>query len=183
MKFSLWGIIFLSAFVCVHPVFSEEAVETKPVAREALNIQRDIVAIDLVLNGNVLQAKVTGFMHEERPKLANVLLVGPAVGRLSPTARKTVQAGLEEDAPYSTKRSGFLVLNQGSKDVAEGALTRERLEFVLPLQKMQDAIRKRGKKAHYEFWVILESATHAQQGVRFKFDLDELPELILAASE
>ena len=166
--------------------FSEEGLEqeVRPVWREAVDIKGNIVAIDISLVGeDLLEAKVTGFMEQERPRLKNILLVGPGVGRLSPTTRKTILAGLEEDEPYPTRRSGLLVLNQGSKRTAKGTLTRERCQFTLPLEKMREKIIKKGKKAHYEFWVFLESSNRGGDFLRFKFDLDPLPELILAETE
>lgn len=183
-RYFLWGSLVAALFWITPPSFSEEATEPKetiPVVREAVKIKEDIVAVDLSLAGEVLEAQVTGFMEQERPKLSNVLLVGPGVGRLSPTTRRTVRAGLDTEPPYPTRRSGFLVLHQGSEREAKGTLTREHLQFILPLQKMRETIEKKGGKAHYEFWVLLESATRGGKIIRFKFDLDKLPELILAS--
>ena len=155
----------------------------QPVHREAINIQGDIVAVDISLVGeDLLEAKVTGFMKQTRPRLENVILTGPAVGRLAPTTRQVVRAGLEEDPPYPTKRSGLLVMSQGSKQLAEGTLIRERFQYELPVEKMRQTLQKKGGKARYEFVVIMSSANRGGDFKRYTFDLETLPKQILAGS-
>ena len=161
----------------------EQKGKGQPVHREAINMQGDIVAVDLSLVGeNLLEAKVTGFMKQTRPRLENVILMGPVVGRLAPTTREVLRAGLEEDPPYPTKRSGLLVMNQGSKQLAEGTLIRERFQYELPVEKMRQAIRKKGGKARYEFVVTMSSANRGGDFKRYTFDLEALPQLLLADS-
>ena len=157
--------------------------QVQAVHREAINIQGDIVAVDISLIGeDLLEAKVTGFMKQTRPRLENVILTGPAVGRLAPTTRQVVRAGLEQDPPYPTKRSGLLVMNQGSKQLAEGTLIRELFQYPLPVDKMKNEIRKKGKRAKYEFVVTMASANRGGDFTRYTFELEKLPELILPAS-
>ena len=167
------------------PGVSGERVEkqVQAVHREAINIQGDIVAVDISLVGeDLLEAKVTGFMKQTRPRLENVILTGPAVGRLAPTTRQVLRAGLEQDPPYPTKRSGLLAMNQGSKQLAEGTLIRELFQYQLPVDKMKNEIRKRGKRATYEFVVTMASANRGGDFTRYTFELEKLPELILPAS-
>jgi len=155
--------------------------EKRPVHREAINQQGDIVAVDLYLVGeDLLEAKVTGFMKQSRPRLENVTLQGPGVGHLAPSARQVLQAGLEEDPPYPTKRSGLLVMKQGSERLAQGTLIRELFQYELPVEKIKNQIRKRGDKVQYEFEVKMSSATRGGDFKRYKFDLEEFPELFLA---
>jgi len=161
-----------------------QSQEIRPVHREAIDIQGDIVAVETSLVGeDLLEAKVTGFMKQSRPRLENIVLMGPGVGRLSPTTRQVLRAGLEKDPPYPTKRSGLLVMNQGSERTAEGALIRERCQYQLPLEKVREAIRKKGEKARYEFEVKMTSANRGGNFKRYEFSLETLPELILSESQ
>ena len=154
--------------------------QAQPVHREAINIQGDIVAVDIFLVGeDLLEAKVTGFMKQTRPRLENVILMGPGVGRLAPTTRQVLRAGLEEDPPYPTKRSGLLVMHQGSKQLAEGTLIRERFQYELPIEKMREGIQKKGRKANYEFVVTMTSANRGGDFKRYTFELETLPDLVL----
>ena len=156
----------------------------QPVHREAINLQGDIVAVDISLVGeNLLEAKVTGFMKQTRPRLENVILTGPGIGRLAPTTRQVLRAGLEEDPPYPTKRSGLLVMHQGSKQLAEGTLIRERFQYELPAEKMRQVIQKKGGKSRYEFVVTMTSANRGGDFKRYTFDLEELPERILVGPD
>ena len=161
----------------------QRKTQVRAVHREAINIQGDIVAVDLSLVGeDLLEAKVTGFMKQTRPRLENVILMGPAVGRLAPTTRQVLRAGLEHDPPYPTKRSGLLAMNQGSKQLAEGTLIRELFQYQLPADKMKNEIRKKGKRAKYEFVVTMASANRGGDFTRYTFELEKLPELIFPAS-
>ena len=156
-------------------------VETRPVHREAINMQGDVVAVDLSLVGeDLLEAKVTGFMKQNRPRLENLILLGPGADRLAPATRQVLRAGLEEDPPYPTKRSGLIVMNQGSNQLQQGTLIREQCQYQLPFEKMRDQIKKRGNKAHYEFWVYMSSSNRGGDIKRYKFDLEKLPELLMA---
>ena len=158
--------------------------QRQPVHREAINIQGDIVAVEIsVVGEELLEAKVTGFMKQTRPRLENVILMGPAVGRLAPTTRQVLRAGLEEDPPYPTKRSGLLVMKQGSKQLAEGTLIRERFQYELPVEKMRQVIRKKGGKAKYEFAVTMSSANRGGDFKRYTFDLEELPKILVAPKQ
>ena len=153
------------------------------VHREAINLQGDIVAVEISLIGEaLLEAKVTGFMKQTRPRLENVILMGPGVGRLASTTRQVLRAGLEEDPPYPTKRSGLLVMNQGNKQLAEGTLIRERLQYELPVEKMRQVIRKKGGKARYEFVVTMTSANRGGDFKRYTFELEELPETLTGSA-
>ena len=158
--------------------------QVQAVHREAINIHGDIVAVDLSLVGeDLLEAKVTGFMKRSRPRLDNVILIGPAVGRLAPTTRQVVRAGLEQDPPYPTKRSGLLVMKQGSKQLAEGTLIRERFQYELPAEKMRQAIRKKGGKARYEFVVTMSSANRGGDFKRYTFELEALPKVLIGPGQ
>ena len=177
LKFKfVFGIVFV--LLAVRPALAEKTAQ--PIHREAINIGGDIVAVDVSLVGkNLLEAKVTGFMKQTRPRLENVILMGPAVGRLAPTTRQVLRAGLEEDPPYPTKRSGLLVMNQGSKQLAQGTLIREHFQFELPAEKIKQAIQKRGGRVRYEILVTMSSANRGGDFKRYTFDLETLPQAIL----
>jgi len=193
MKKRLWiygGVIVLTCLWCMKPSFSETGKTPSSedlVLREALNVKRNIVAVDVNYIGeDLLETKVIGFMIRTRPKLKSILVVGPGAGRLSPTARETVLAGTEEDPPFPTRRHGLIVMNQGSEDVADGTLHRERIQHVLPIEEMREKIKKareRGKDVHYEYWVYMESSNRGGEVLKFKFDLDELPDMIMARAD
>lgn len=157
--------------------------EKYPVLREALNVQGSIVAVDISLLGeDLLESKVTGFMERARPRIRNVLVVGPGAGRLGPTTRDQVLADLEEDPPYPTRRAGLLDLRSGSEAVADGTLTRMRFRHELPVEKMREQIKRR-KKINYEFWVYMESSQRGGRYRKYKFELERLPGLLLAGAE
>ncbi len=177
-----------AAFLLAGPVFSARAAEEPvPVWREAVDVQGSIVGVDVYYVGeNMLETKVIGFMQRTRPKLKSILVVGPGVGRLGPTTRKTLLAGLEKDPPFPTRHSGVIDMSEGSETVAGGTLSRERIQHLLPVEEMREEIeklRKKGKDAHYEYWVYMESQQRGGEVLRFKFDLDKLPDIVLAHFE
>lgn len=160
------------------------AAQGTSVHREAINIQGDVVAIDISLVGEeLLEAKVTGFMKQNRPRLENVILVGPGVGRLAPTTRQVLRAGLEQDPPYPTKRSGLIAMNQGNEQLQQGTLIRELFQYQLPVEKMREQVRKKGGKANYEFWVMMSSANRGGDFKRYTFELEALPGLLTAEAK
>ncbi|MFH1858273.1 MAG: hypothetical protein ABH845_05160 [Candidatus Omnitrophota bacterium] len=164
----------------IQPAATEDV---RSVLREAVEVKDNIVAVDIRLTGeNLLEVKITGFMKRERPRIKNVFLVGPGVGRLGPITRHDVLAGLEKDPPYSTRYHGLLDIGKGGKDTPEGTLARVAAQHELPIEKMREKIQKK-KKAAYEYWVYMESATLGGTILRYKFSLDELPKLILEKTE
>lgn len=172
--------LFLAGFLlCAYltPVCGQEerGEEKVLVLRQAKEFRDSTVAVEVYLIDDILEAKITArMMHATKPRIYNAIVVGPKIGRLSSETRTTLTANLEQEEPYPTlsKDKGFINFGKGEKTKdLKGTLTRELVEFRLPKDKI-----KKGKK--YKLWVQIMSMQKGGKYKTFKFDLEDLPELI-----
>ena len=169
-------LLSVSNFLYAQEQEEEAGVEERIyVLREAKEDRKTTVAVGVYLLDDILEVKVIVRMYAEKPKIYNLLIVGPKLGRLSCKTRKELLATMEEEEPYPTsKRGGFILFAQKNKDKkAKGTLIKELFRFNIPKDKIIP-----GKR--YQLWVSVDSKTRGG-GVplKFKFDLKNLPQLIL----
>lgn len=168
--------IMLALFLSLTHAFAQEenSASRALVLREAKQDGKTTAAIDAYLIGDILEVKVTAKMYATKPEIANIILVGPKIGRMSPETRKTVTSSTEEDAPYPTsKRTAFISFGDKAKDKkTRSTITRELVEFKIPTDKiLPDRL--------YQIWVKVENSQSGGEVYGFKFDLKEFPRLIL----
>ncbi len=143
------------------------------VIREAKQVRRDIVAVEGYLVDAILEVSVEVRMYGERPKITNVALVGPGVGRLSYSAKEEIPITLEEEEPYEiTKEGGFIKTSKRTRtDTPSGTMTKELFKIKVPSEKILS-----GKK--YELWIDIKSKTKDTRSQKFKFELKDFSEVI-----
>lgn len=143
------------------------------VIREAKLFREKNVAVDAQLIDDVLEIMVEARIYAQKPRINDVLVRGPKLGRLHYQTRKTIVAGVDEPEPFEvTKEHGWLVLGKRKKVIElEGTLTKELFKIKIPEDKIVC-----GKK--YELWVEIESKTRGGRAEKFKFKLEDFPELI-----
>ncbi len=113
-------------------------------------------------------------MYSHRPKINNILLVGPRIGRLQHAAKEEIPVSIEEEKAYPVTKKGGLLSFGDKTEVKklEGALTKEPFKIKIP----QDRIIP-GKR--YQLWVYLESKTRGGgRPVKFRFNLEKLAEVL-----
>ena len=172
------AILCLAAFISTGSNYSyaqegqEEGIEEAGpllLLREAKEYRDSTVAVEAYLTDNILEAKVTARMYGTKPKIHNVLVVGPKLGRLSIESKEVLLATVEDEEPYSTskKDKGFISFAREKTKQAEGTLTREMMVFEIPRDKVM-------KGRRYEFWVQIMSMQKGGKYKTFKFDLEDL---------
>ena len=167
------GVLF-SVVYCSYGQEPETTTERLLVIREGKQSRNNIVVVDVYLIEDVLEALVGVRMYAEKPKINDVILVGPKLGRIHYKSRETVFAKVEEEEPYPiTKQSGIIVFGKRTKTKQpEGTLTKELFRIKIPREKIVPNKR-------YQLWVQVESKTRAGgTPLKFKFDLENLAELI-----
>ena len=144
------------------------------VIREGKEIQKKTVVVEAYLKGDILEVEVGARILRERPKIHNLLLVGPGIGRVHYTTSEIVPPSTEEEAPYPITRSGGLVSFGEKTEVKypKGALSKRRFDIEVPVDKLVAG----GK---YELWVDLRSKTRGgSRGKKFEFLLENFYELV-----
>jgi len=153
----------------------EEGIERILVLREAKQHKKTTVAVEAYLVGDVLEVTTMARMQMRTTKLRiyNILVVGPKLGRICPKTREILTATAEEEAPFSTTKLGGLIrYSEKTKEKkAKGTLTKELAKFKIPADKIIP-----GKR--YQLWVDVQSVQKKGRPVRFKFDLENLAQLI-----
>ncbi|MFH1782824.1 MAG: hypothetical protein ABH848_04335 [Candidatus Omnitrophota bacterium] len=163
-------IAIFSFLIMSESMASEESIL---ILREAKESGKDMAAVEAHLLDNILTVKITARMEQTKPKIYNALIVGPKLGRLNIEKKEVLLQGLEEE-PYPTKkRRGFISFDPKSeKKRGKGTLTRELVDFKIPKDRLV-----KGKK--YQLWVQIESLQRGGGYATFKFDLEDLAELVL----
>ena len=177
--FVLAGImgILLSALNFSYAQEQEDA-EGILVLREAKEYRKTTVAAQVYLIDDILEVTVIARMYAEKPRFYKVSIVGPKLGRLSPKTREELTSMMEEETPYPTTKKGiFISFGKKTKTKkARGTLIRELFQFKIPRDKIVP-----GK--HYQLRVAVESKTRGGgMPVKFKFDLQDLPEFLQSRS-
>ena len=169
----LAAIFIISSVPCLVTALRAQD-EPVLIVREAQEFQKQTVAVEAYLKGNILEVKITGRMYKTKPKIHNAIVVGPRLGRLSIESKTVLVQDVIDDEPYPTskKDKGFITFGSGKEDKkAKGTLTRELMLFDIPPDKVVD-----GKK--YKLWVQIMSMQKGGKYKTFKFDLENLAELI-----
>lgn len=154
-------------------VQEEKKKERIQVIREAKLYREKNVAVDAQLVDDVLEIMVEARIYAQKPRINDVLVRGPKLGRLHYQTRKTIVAGVDEPEPFEvTKEHGWLVIGKRKKvRELKGTLTKELFKIKIPKEKIVC-----GKR--YELWVEIESKTRGGRAEKFKFKLEDFPELI-----
>ena len=151
------------------------ASDKVPVIREAEEKRDSSVAVEAYLIGDILEVKVSVRMPNARPKIDNVIVVGPRIGRISPDTIEQIYAGLEEEASYrTTKRSGFISFeDRTTTKKLKGTVVRKSYRFKMDREKIiSDGL--------YQLWIKIKEEGLSKKGriTPYKFDLVKLPELL-----
>ena len=151
----------------------EQNTERQLVLREAKEYRKSTVAVEAYLTDNILEAKVTARMYATKPKIHNAIIVGSRLGRLSIDSKEVLLATVEDEEPYPTSKKdrGFISFSKKKTKQSEGTLTRELMIFEIPRDKVV-----KGKR--YELWVQIMSMQKGGKYKTFKFDLEDLAELL-----
>ncbi len=166
-------VIVAIAFVCIlsSKVFSQQqdSVKAGLVLREGKQVRNDTVAVEVYVVDGILEVRVEVRMYSERPKIKNVMLVGPRVGRLSYDLKEEIPLILEEEDPYLIRSEGG-VISRGEKKKykkPKGTLTKELFKIKVPWEKIVPDKR-------YQLWVDVESKTRGgERPKKFRFNLEK----------
>ncbi|MDP8216710.1 MAG: hypothetical protein P9L98_05280 [Candidatus Kaelpia imicola] len=136
--------------------------------REAKEHRRATAAVEAYLEGNILEVKVIARMDRTKPRIYNVIVIGPKIGRLVPKMRETLYPTMEDEEPFPTKKSGGFIRFSSKEEAKKtsGTLTKELLKFEIPSEKVVA-----GKR--YQIWVKIESMQRGGDKESFKFDLED----------
>ena len=169
--FSL-SVFFFSSFVCYaqNDVVSSDRL----LIREGKQLKKTTVAVEGYLYNDILQVQVEVRMYAQRPKIIDVSLTGPKLGKIHYKTRQDLPVTLEEEDPYNiTRVDGEISFKKRTKvKKPKGTLTKELFKIKVPVDKIIP-----GKR--YQLWVEVESKRQAGRIPKFKFDLKKLPELVL----
>lgn len=167
-------IVLISALIVTHAGILR-AADKELVIREAEELRKNAVAVEAYLVDDILEAKISVRIFRARPKIHNVIVVGPKLGRISPIEIEQLFATTEEEPPYETKeRGGFISFSDDTKTKSlKGTVVRKMFKFKIPPEKIVE-------DGHYQIWVKVKEEGHGRQGkmTSYKFDLEELPRLV-----
>lgn len=144
------------------------------VLNEAKDFRKAGVAVEGYLVKDVFEVKVEARIFRQRPRIADVKVVGPKLGRKSYQTKESILAGVEESDPIeTTHEQGFFRTRSKRKTTKklEGAVTKELFKIKIPVDKIVA-----GKR--YWLWVYVESKNEAGHEDMFKFELKDFPDLI-----
>ncbi len=156
--------------------YAQDLTERKMILRQAQERVHTTAAVEAYLTGDVLEVTVYARMYAAKPKIFNVILVGPKLGRLSPRSKETLYPKAEEEDqemsfPTTDKEGGFIRLSKRTKDkIAKGALTRELSKFKIPTEKIQS-------KGTYQLRILIESMQSPGKQESFIFPLEGFAQL------
>lgn len=141
---------------------------------EARQYGKASVSVEAYLKDLILEVTVSARVYADRPKIDNVIVVGPRLGRLSAKAKTSLFATEEdEEEPEVTESRGLLGF--GSRSTArkkKGVLVKERYKFKIPPKKIVS-----GKR--YELRVKIDSPKIDSKSIRFKFELKDFARHVL----
>lgn len=170
-KFLIPCVVFSTIFLIIFCSFSQQlaASQKQLVIRQAQEDSKGAVAVEAYLDGNTLEAKVSARMTKGRPSIENVVLMGPAIGRIVPATVKQLYATSEEEPPYETvQRKGFISFRKGQTTKRiKGGVTRKLVTFVLPEEQI-----KKGKDYYIRVKINSAKQTAGSPGKSTKFDFD-----------
>jgi len=151
--------------------FAQKGAERILVLREAEQRKKTTVAVEAYLISDILEVAVTvrTKMRAAKLRIFKMLLVGPKLGRISPKTAETIAVTVGDEAPFPT--------TMGSKTemkIITGTPTKELFRFEIPADKIVPG-------GTYQIWVDVQNREGQEKGriQRFKFDLENLAQLIL----
>ena len=167
--------ILVTALGCVS-VYGQEGASEKGrlILHQAKQYKKAQVGVEAHLKGDILEVMVATKVYADRPKIDNVIVVGPRLGRLAPKAKETLYAGERETAPFEATESRGL-FGFGSRSKAreiKGALIRELFKFKIPPGRLI-------KGRRYELRVRIDSQKIPGKFLKFEFELKDLARLML----
>jgi hypothetical protein len=171
-------LVLLSVFSKSFIISAQEEEKTL-LLREAKQSRKTTVAVEAYLiDKHIVEVKVIARMYAQKPRIYNVIIVGPRLGRISPLTRETLKLGLEPQEPFPTKeRKGFISFGPREKEKQpKGRLTQEVLKFKIPVHKLIP-----GKC--YQLWVKIESMAKGGKIQNFKFDIPDFAETLLTTEK
>ncbi len=163
----------------------EGAMEQVQIIREAKEANKNLVAVDGYLIGeDIFELTVIARMKREKPRIHNVIVVGPGLGRLSCETKEILIATTKELDPFLTKKKDKGFINFGEDEeksskiisksnVSKGRLSKALYRFVIPRDKI-----KKDKK--YKLWVQILSSQRGSKYKTYKFDLENFAQLVLS---
>lgn len=168
-----------SVFLVLHSAYGEKPGSSEQILilREGKQVKNNVVAVEAYRVGDILEAKVEVRMYSERPRITNVMLAGPGIGRVSYELKKEIPLTLDEEDPYIiTKEDGIISLgSRKKKKKPKGTLTKESFKIKVPWNKIIA-----GKR--YQLWVDVESKTQpGQRPQKFRFNIENLAQYAPAA--
>lgn len=158
--------------------YAEDEMERKLVLRQAQKQGNTSVAVEAYLIGDILETTVYVRMYSSKPKIFNILLVGPKLGRLSPRSKTTLYPKVEEQEadltfPTTDIRGGHIRFSKRTEEkVSQGRLTRELAKFKIPRKRIL-------AKRRYELRILVESMQRSGQTEYFRFPLKDFAQLFL----
>ena len=164
----IFAVLIILALVLNHSFAQEKTL----VIREGKQVRRDIVALEGYLINNILEVAVEVRMYGERPKITNVALVGPGLGRLSYTVKEEIPLSLEEEEPYEIRKEGGIITTSKKKKTKKptGTVTKELFKIKVPPKKILP-------DREYQLWVDVKSKTRDARPQKFKFKLKDFSEI------
>ena len=177
-KIIIAGTLIMTLSILAFPCIAQQQQEGKGIyilsaSKEVNNV---IASVDAYLFGNVMEVLIEGRITGEKPKIGNVLIVGPELGRIPCSTREFVFATLDdakEKYRAITNIHGEVATTQRTKvKRLKGTPTTQVLKFDIPPEKIL-------LNEKYQLWVTVETIRQGgKKPTKFKFDLDRLPELI-----
>lgn len=155
-------------------LYAQEKIQ---VIREAQEYSNNRVAVTGNLTNDIFEVTVIARMKRTKPRIHNVIVVGPKLGRLSCETKENLVATTEEDDPFLTKRKDKGFINFGkdekaktSEEISESNVHRGRVTKALYMFRIPRDRIKKDKK--YKLWVQIESSQRGGKYKTFKFDLE-----------
>jgi hypothetical protein len=156
--------------------YAQDIPERKLVLRQAQESGNTTVAVEAYLAGDILEATVYARMYGAKPRIFNIILAGPKLGRLSPRSKETIYPKAEEEEEVSfptTDLVGTIRFSKRTQEkAASGTLTRELSKFKVPAQKILPNKR-------YELRILVESMQNPGKTESFFFPLKDFDKLFL----
>jgi hypothetical protein len=161
--------VFIAITACA---LETDATERIRVIREAKEDSEAAVAVEGFTEKDIFSVKVTVRIEGATPNIYSVLLVGPNLGRMSPTSIESLYAVTEQEEPYQTiMRGAFISFGNDAKSKSlQGRVTRKRAEYRIPAGTIKP-------EGDYQIWVRVESSKKRGRITTYRFDLEEFPEL------
>jgi len=153
----------------------QENKEKILIIKEGQEVRENVVAVEAYYLGEgVLEVAVEARMQRQRPKISNILVVGPRLGRLRHAAKEEIPVSLKEEKAYPVTREGGILSTGDKTEVKQlqGTEVKEIYKFKIPKDKIIP-----GKR--YQLWIDLESKTRGgDRPMKFKFNLEKLNEAV-----